>query len=232
MDVIRFLLSGICHQYPEHSLWVQGQPLPLCMRCTGMYLGALITLVTLALIDSRRHSGLPRKPVTVIFGILLAAWALDGLNSTWQYVTGMPLLYLANNLLRLITGAGAGVVVGFLLYSLVCGIYRMRSEPVPTPERPWQLGVVIMVVSGVIGTLVYLAHVSFKTWVIGLGTVVFIVLGAVNQVLLHAVLDWRRNGFLATLAVPIFILGPILGLAELSIFALIRISAGLGGLAY
>lgn len=33
--------SRICHQRPERSLRVAGQPMPVCARCTGLYAGAL-----------------------------------------------------------------------------------------------------------------------------------------------------------------------------------------------
>ncbi|MCD6518573.1 MAG: DUF2085 domain-containing protein [Anaerolineae bacterium] len=46
---IHFLLSGICHQLPSHSLYLQGHPLPLCARCTGTYLGLVLTFLLLRL---------------------------------------------------------------------------------------------------------------------------------------------------------------------------------------
>jgi uncharacterized membrane protein len=43
----------VCHQRPERSFWLAGKPLPVCARCTGLYLSALAGGV-LALTLSRR----------------------------------------------------------------------------------------------------------------------------------------------------------------------------------
>ena len=35
---------AVCHQIGERSFMVNGEPLPLCARCTGMYVGVMIGL--------------------------------------------------------------------------------------------------------------------------------------------------------------------------------------------
>ena len=47
LDRLRWLDSGICAQMPSHSFFPGGQELPLCSRNTGIYLGFIVTLVTL-----------------------------------------------------------------------------------------------------------------------------------------------------------------------------------------
>lgn len=38
-----YLLGGrLCHQRPERSFHLGGTPLPVCGRCTGLYVGALV----------------------------------------------------------------------------------------------------------------------------------------------------------------------------------------------
>jgi uncharacterized membrane protein len=37
--------SLICHQAPERSWFLLGQPLPVCIRCSAIYFGFLIALV-------------------------------------------------------------------------------------------------------------------------------------------------------------------------------------------
>ena len=34
----------ICHQRPERSFFIGGQQLPVCARCTGLYLGAALAI--------------------------------------------------------------------------------------------------------------------------------------------------------------------------------------------
>lgn len=31
--------SGLCHQIPERSFWINGQPMAVCSRCFGIYAG-------------------------------------------------------------------------------------------------------------------------------------------------------------------------------------------------
>ena len=38
-DVLRWLFHPVCHQIPERSFHVLGEPLAVCARCTGLYLG-------------------------------------------------------------------------------------------------------------------------------------------------------------------------------------------------
>lgn len=39
VDLLRWLFHPICHQIPERSFHVLGEPLAACARCTGLYLG-------------------------------------------------------------------------------------------------------------------------------------------------------------------------------------------------
>ncbi|MBA2356629.1 MAG: DUF2085 domain-containing protein, partial [Acidobacteria bacterium] len=40
--LIYVVAAPICHQRADRSFWLAGQPLPVCGRCTGLYLsGAL-----------------------------------------------------------------------------------------------------------------------------------------------------------------------------------------------
>ena len=38
-DLLRWLLHPVCHQIPERSFHLLGEPLAACARCTGLYLG-------------------------------------------------------------------------------------------------------------------------------------------------------------------------------------------------
>ena len=38
-DLLRWLLHPVCHQIPERSLHLFGEPLAACARCTGLYVG-------------------------------------------------------------------------------------------------------------------------------------------------------------------------------------------------
>lgn len=107
---------AVCHQLPERSFHLGGAQLPLCARCSGTFLGALLGLATLWLAGRGRASGLPPARVLVVIPLFLLAWGVDGLNSFASFFPNAPQLYAPNNLLRLITGMLAGVAVSLLLH--------------------------------------------------------------------------------------------------------------------
>ena len=49
---------AVCHRIDLRSFHIQGRQMPLCARCTGMYLGAMLGLLYLAVRYPRR-SGMP-----------------------------------------------------------------------------------------------------------------------------------------------------------------------------
>jgi len=106
---------AVCHRIDLRSFHLGERQLPLCARCSGMYLGAMLSLGYQAVIG-RRRTGTPPWRVTLILGFLLIAFAVDGLNSFLSLFPGAPSLYHPNNTLRLLTGTGMGLVIAVALY--------------------------------------------------------------------------------------------------------------------
>jgi len=107
---------AVCHRIDVRSFhFANGRQLPLCARCSGMYLGAMLGLAYLAALD-RRRGGLPPRPIQTIFGLFALAFAVDGLNSFMSLVPGLPGLYQPQNWLRLVTGTGMGLVIAAFLF--------------------------------------------------------------------------------------------------------------------
>ena len=105
--------SAVCHQDPAHSFLVYGRQMPLCARCTGMYLGALLSLAFH--FWQGKRGGFPPRWILIILGLLFLAFAVDGLNSLAASLGLGWDLYETTNLSRLITGLGAGLVIGAVL---------------------------------------------------------------------------------------------------------------------
>jgi len=109
---------AVCHRLDERSFHLaDGTQLPLCARCSGMYLGAVLGMVFLS-ITYRRSAGTPPKAVIAIMVLFGLAFAVDGGNSylyLMKSVPGgsrfdfIPNLYVPNNILRLFTGSGTGL---------------------------------------------------------------------------------------------------------------------------
>ena len=106
---------AVCHRIDLRSFHLGDRPLPLCARCTGMYLGAVVGLVYQA-VTARRRAGTPPWPVLAGLVLFTGAFALDGGNSFLALLFGRGLLYSPNNMLRLFTGSGMGLVISAALF--------------------------------------------------------------------------------------------------------------------
>jgi uncharacterized membrane protein len=106
---------AVCHRIDLRSFHFGDRQLPLCARCTGMHLGALLGLVYQGVFGQRK-AGLPPRRILAILGLLAGAFAVDGTNSFLSLIPGAPSLYTPQNWLRLVTGTGMGLVIAALLF--------------------------------------------------------------------------------------------------------------------
>ena len=106
---------AVCHRIDLRSFYLGDRQLPLCTRCSGMYLGAMLGLVY-QLIIGRRRAGMPSWKIIVPVSILAFAFIFDGVNSFLSLFPGAPILYQPHNTLRLLTGTGMGLAIAILLF--------------------------------------------------------------------------------------------------------------------
>jgi uncharacterized membrane protein len=118
LDILSLFGAGVCGQIPSHSFIIGGRQLPLCARCTGTYLGALLGFLGLAALRKRRASSLPPGEVLAFLVNLIVLWAIDGLNSFLTLLPRVPHLYEPNNLLRLVTGTLNGLALAIIVYPI------------------------------------------------------------------------------------------------------------------
>lgn len=112
---LQALADSVCHRNPAHRLQIGGRLLPLCARCTGMFLGCMLGLIGFG--RSTRNNGYPKLAFKLVSGFLALIFAVDGINSGVDTLFGRA-LYPPSNELRLITGLGMGVVLAVILVSL------------------------------------------------------------------------------------------------------------------
>ena len=105
---------AVCHRIDLRSFHIGDRQVPLCARCTGMFLGAMLGLGYQA-IFSRKRSGTPPVQVIVVLVIFVFAFVVDGLNSYVDLIPGIKSVYEPSNLLRLLTGTGVGLVIAAAL---------------------------------------------------------------------------------------------------------------------
>ena len=108
---------AVCHRIDARSFHLGERTIPLCARCSGMYLGAVLGLAYQSL-RSKRKGGMPPKVVGIAAILLVSFFAIDGLNS-YLHLGFVPIplgLYEPQNWLRLLTGTGMGVVIAIMIY--------------------------------------------------------------------------------------------------------------------
>ena len=222
VEIIRFFLSGICHQIPERSLYFGGQPLPLCARCTGTFLGVLTGLLALWAIGRGRRSRLPSRGTMMALLPLVGCWAVDGLNSFLALGSGRGPLYEPNNTLRVVTGLGLGVSLAALLYPIYHYALWREREDEPALGGRWALPILLG------------AAVAVGSLLLGWRTAPYALWAALATVAAAATLT-IANGAMVTLLVrkegyarrwpevmPWLLVGLLLSLGETGVLALLR----------
>jgi uncharacterized membrane protein len=97
----------VCHQRPERSYWLAGAQLPVCARCTGLYVAAAVA----APFALARGSAVPSRRARVIAFVAALPTLL-----TWS----LEFLHLAHpsNTVRAVAALPLGAVAAWLVVSL------------------------------------------------------------------------------------------------------------------
>lgn len=108
---------AVCHRIDVRSFFAGERQMPLCARCSGMYLGALLGIAYLARFGKR--AGLPSLKVSIVLVAFLVAFGLDGVNSTLHFFPNFQGPYQPQNWLRLLTGTGLGLGIAAVIVPVV-----------------------------------------------------------------------------------------------------------------
>jgi len=101
----------VCHQKPERSFHLWGAQLPVCARCTGIYLGAALGVVFRSAEASRSAIRMRRARVlTSRFALVLAALPTAA-TLLYEWTTGVT----PANAIRFAAGLPLGAVVSWLV---------------------------------------------------------------------------------------------------------------------
>ncbi|MFH1086931.1 MAG: DUF2085 domain-containing protein [Chloroflexota bacterium] len=222
MAIVHFLLGGVCHQLPEHALWFEGRALPVCARCTGTFVGAVVALAVLWALGSGPRSELPGRGPLYVLGALGALWALDGVNSLVSGLRGRPWLYETTNALRLITGVGCGLGMGALLFPVYHHSLWRDVVAEPVLARPAHLLALLGAGAALAGVALGWRAAPYAPWWIAAVSSVLVVFALTNTVLVALVWHERGRCTRALQTMPYWLAGAALGLAEMGAMALVR----------
>jgi len=213
---------AVCGQLVEHSFFCGERQLPLCARCTGTYLGVLVTYVMLGIMGRGRANELPPLRILLVLFLFITLWGLDGLNSYFTLLTGSPLLYEPSNLLRLISGLLQGLALMVIVRPIVAFTLWAQSRDEQVVRGYGELGL-LMAALAVVGVVAQ-SEAAWLYYPLALSSVggELLMLSLVNTLIASVLL--RREGTAANWrqAAPLWLLGLAAALVEVNLINLGR----------
>jgi uncharacterized membrane protein len=211
---------AVCHRIPERSFLIGDRQMPMCARCTGLFLGAMLGL--LSQLAQGRKGKMPPIPAAILFGIFALAWVMDGINSFTMLMPKLPSLYQTQNWTRLVTGTGMGLAISAIL--LPAFFQTMFKEwGAASGFGKWYKFLAVLTMAAILDTLVLL-EISWLNYIFGLisAASVFVLLTLIYCMVL-VMLFKKENTFdnLKQLVIPL-IGGFIIGLIQIGVIDLVR----------
>jgi uncharacterized membrane protein len=213
---------ALCHRITERSFTINGRQFPLCARCTGMYLGAALTIAALFLAGRAKRVFLPRKWIFLILLGLVALMGIDGINSYSHFFPQAPHLYAPKNWLRLATGMGTGLTLGIIVFAALAQSLWRQPQYMPLIENFRELGAFLLL--GLVAAMLVLSNQPALLYVLALVStagLLFVVTAlntAVFSVLLHRdgqALNWSDT-------IGLLLAGFVLAILELGALSAFR----------
>jgi uncharacterized membrane protein len=172
----------VCHRLPTHSFEIFGRSLPLCARCSGIYLGIVWGFVYLTVQNRWHHASYPRRNHTLFLIALIALMGFDGFNSLFHDI-GIFELYPPQNWLRLVTGMGTGIAIALIIApTFAQTAWRQPIWQPPVGARrdalvltAGALAIILLLISG-IATVIYLLALLSAFGVVLILTLLYTVL--------------------------------------------------------
>jgi uncharacterized membrane protein len=200
-----------------------GRQLPLCARCTGTFIGALLGFGGLLALRKRKAALMPPAAVVGLLVGFIFLMVLDGVNSYVSLLLNRPLLYQPHNLLRLATGTLHGLALSIIVFPIFNFTLWKVPDNWPALAGFRELGLILLVlalptvilVQTELGILLYPAAILGVAGVLAMLTVVnsMIIIIATRREA-RAVAWWDA-------ALPV-VLGFAATILELAIIALLR----------
>jgi uncharacterized membrane protein len=212
---------AVCHRISERSFHIIERPMPLCARCSGMYLGALVGLIFQGAISWRKASGPPWKLIP-IFGALFLAFAFDGVNSFLHLMAIDLTVYEPDNLYRLVTGTGMGLVIAVAVFPAFNQTVWEEVEP-KAAVGSWSALAGLLLVGGVVVLLVLTENpiILYPLALLSAGMVLMLL--TMIYSIVWVLLLRKENSYtrLRQMSLPL-VLGFITALLQISVFNYVR----------
>ena len=110
-SVIFLVGSVVCHQIPERSFYWAGQQLPVCARCTGLYVSGMVGLIVWIAIKTARRW----HPVTIDPRVALRVLAIAAFPTALSLSSGLLGLWDGSNVTRALLAIPLGGFAGAIV---------------------------------------------------------------------------------------------------------------------
>jgi len=210
-----------CHRIAARSFHLGGHQLPLCVRCTGTYLGVMAGLGTFLIRGRQRATGFPPVRVLAALAGFWAVWGVDGLNS-YLTLLGAPHLYEPHHLLRVITGCLNGLALSTLVWPVFNFSLWKQADGQPVVRGLRELA--WMVAAAWVAALAVYTEPSFLLYPVALVSAfgVLLMLTLVNTILVLVVMHQESAAITWRDAVLPLTFGLALALVEVSTIDFVR----------
>jgi uncharacterized membrane protein len=158
---------AICHRIAERSFTAFGRQLPMCARCTGIYLGVVTGFLVTIASGRGRASRFANWRITGLLGLFVAVMGIDGLNSFTGLIPGVEGIYHTTNALRVTTGIFCGfTVIHLVMPSFNQSVWADGGEPLPALRSLRELAGLFVL--GVLLVTIILTHNSLILLILGI----------------------------------------------------------------
>ena len=175
--------AAVCHQIPERTLTAAGYYLPVCARCTGIYLGITVSVLYF-IIRKRFYRGQPPNIATTICAAFsFFFFMIDGGGSylgLWQ----------TNQWIRIVSGAFAGYALPIFFLLLLNFDSPSRQEK-PVIENVKELLLLLFLAVGVCMILYFHLLDWYVLWSLGICFGIFFLFSSVFAVLFQNILHLK-----------------------------------------
>lgn len=137
---------AICHRIEGRSFSAFGRQLPLCARCSGIYLGVMTTLGILIASGRARVSYVPNWKILLVLATSVVVLAVDGGNSYFHLFPNFEDgLYEPHNNYRLVTGMFFGMTfITLLLPVFNATVWRKLDRRAPFANLGELAGMIVV----------------------------------------------------------------------------------------
>lgn len=113
--VLYQVFGRLCHQIPERTFYLDGHPLAVCARCTGIYFGFAAGILIYPLVRSLHRGDTPARRWLILAAVPAIVDFALGLFGLWENT----------HLSRSLTGALLGAVAAFYVVPGLMDLSRM-----------------------------------------------------------------------------------------------------------